>query len=250
MIHIKMIHLAAQYLAAAGISFLDKKQDDSHTNLGFDAKKGYLETWPLNEGGCKIVFDYTQFSLHWITNNTARMTLQLDGKTHREIVKWMDEVTTALGRTKTYSYKLHYELPYGKMTDSFVFTKPLQRELNQALEFRRIAHRALENVVEKMKFDTNIRIWPHHFDSGGYETIKNIGLGFGMAIPDTMVNDFYLYTSGYSGHDGIDTSNFDEITFGEWKNDGFKGAVLPMQDVTEAKAITFFNESIRKYKAL
>ena len=28
----KQIHLAAQYLAAAGISFLEKEPDDSHTN--------------------------------------------------------------------------------------------------------------------------------------------------------------------------------------------------------------------------
>jgi hypothetical protein len=30
-----MTYLAAQYLAAAGISFLGLKKDDSHTNLGF-----------------------------------------------------------------------------------------------------------------------------------------------------------------------------------------------------------------------
>ena len=247
------MHLAAQYLATAGISFLEKKGDDSHTNLGFDAKKGYMETWPLNKNGCKIALDYTKFALEWLPGDTTRMTLHLDGKSHSDIVKWMGEVTTALGRTKPYSYALHYELPYGKMTDDFVFSKPPQDELDKMLSYRKIAQLALESVVDKMALSTTIRIWPHHFDTGGYEMMKEtkqIGVGFGMAIPDSMIDDFYLYTSGYKGHDGIDTSEFDAITYGEWVNEGFKGAVLPMKNVIEAQAVTFFNESIGKYRTL
>ena len=250
---VKMMHLAAQYLATAGISFLEKKEDDSHSNLGFDSKEGYLETWPLNDSGCKIALDYAQFSLHWLTNETTRMTLHLDGKSHGDIVQWMEQVTTALGRTEPYSYALHYELPYGKMTDDFTFIKPPQEELRKMLEYRKIAQLALENVVHKMALSTTIRVWPHHFDTGGYEIInkaKQIGIGFGMAIPDTIIDEFYLYTSGYKDHDGIDPIQFDTLTYGEWKNVGFKGAVLPMKNVDEAKAITFFNESIRKYRTL
>ena len=250
---VKMMHLAAQYLATAGISFLEKKEDDSHSNLGFDTVKGCLETWPLNDYGCKIALDYAQFSLHWSINDTSRKTLYLDGKSHREIVKWIKEVTKTLGASKTYSYRLHYELPYGKMTDDFVFSKPPQDDLDKMLGYRKIAQIALESVVDKMALSTTIRVWPHHFDTGGYEimgTSNPIGVGFGMAIPDSVINDFYLYTSGYKGHDGIDTSTFDAITYGDWMNEGFKGAVLPMKTVDEEKAITFFNESIRNYRKL
>ena len=47
----EQIHLAAQYLAAAGISFLEKRDDDSHTNLGFNIEKGTLDDrkWVLPE---------------------------------------------------------------------------------------------------------------------------------------------------------------------------------------------------------
>lgn len=41
------MHLAAQYLAAAGISFVAKEDDDSHTNLGFSAETGSMTTHPL-----------------------------------------------------------------------------------------------------------------------------------------------------------------------------------------------------------
>ena len=38
------MHLTAQYLAAAGISFVAKKDDDSHTNVGFSIEKTCIET--------------------------------------------------------------------------------------------------------------------------------------------------------------------------------------------------------------
>ena len=41
-------HLAAQYLAAAGISFLNKKPEDSPTNLGFITDSGEVETHVLS----------------------------------------------------------------------------------------------------------------------------------------------------------------------------------------------------------
>lgn len=249
----KMIHIAAQYLAAAGISFLDKKDDDSHTNLGFNAQKGQLETWPLNGKGCKIALDYTQFAIHLVTDNTIGLTLSLHGKTHGEMLKLMEKLTTALGTTKKYNYNLHYELPYGKITNDFTFIKPSKEDLDKWLTYRRIAQYAMENIIKAMKLKTTIRVWPHHFDTGGYETInssKNIAVGFGMAIPDAVVNDFYLYAAGYRDSEGINTSEFDLLTNGTWMNSGFKGAVLPMKKVDEAKAITFFNESIDRYKRL
>ncbi len=247
------VHIAAQYLATASINFLEKKEDDSHTNLGFNTEKGYLETWPLNDKGCKIAFDYDQFSLHWLTNETTRLTLLLDGKTHKDVVLWMSDVTLALGRKEPYEYALHYDLPYEKINDDFTFRKPFQDELNSLLELRRIAQDALEKVVNIMDLDTTIRIWPHHFDVGGFVVLggeNNTSVGFGMAIPDTMIDDFYLYTSGYIGHEGIETKSFEGISLGEWRNEGFKGAVLPMKNIDEAKAVTFFEEAIQIYKKL
>ena len=38
----KMMYLLAQYLAAAGISLLEKEQDDCHTNLGFSIEKSSM----------------------------------------------------------------------------------------------------------------------------------------------------------------------------------------------------------------
>ncbi len=245
------VHIAAQYLATASISFLEKKEDDSHTNLGFNSEKGYLETWPINDKGYKIAFDYNQFSLLWLTRQTTRFSLLLDGKTHKEIVKWMSEVTLALGEKEPYAYELHYDLPYPKITDDFTFHKPDQAELNHLLGLRTIAQTSMEKIVRNMNLDTVIRIWPHHFDTGGFvvlSTKKNTSVGFGMAIPDSLVNDHYFYVSGYQGHDSVDTIDLNMLTLGKWNNEGFKGAVLPATGVDQKTAALFLSEAFKAYK--
>ena len=73
-------HLAAQYLAAAGISFLTKKPDDSHTNLGFISDSGEIETHPLSEDNDKLFLNYNTFSLEW-KSNSVNTVFKLDGAT-------------------------------------------------------------------------------------------------------------------------------------------------------------------------
>lgn len=247
-----LVHIAAQYLATVNINFLEKKEDDSHTNLGFSIESGSLSTHSLTDSGEFLSLNYTNFSLEWHGKNSSSV-LELDGKTHQDVLNWINQRAKDFAMGKSYVYELHYDLPYEKITTDFTFQKPSQEELNRLLRLRIIAQGAIEKVVNDMNLDTSIRIWPHHFDTGGFVVLdskNNTSVGFGMAIPDTMIDDFYLYTSGYKDHDGVDTSSFDELTLGNWKSQGFKGAVLPMNNVDEATAVTFFKESISKYNAL
>ena len=114
----EQMHLAAQYLAAAGISFLDKKADDSHTNLGFNIKNGTLETHVLSENGDQLCLNYNVFSLQW-KSKTGTVSFDLDGATHQDVLSWLADTSKAhLG--KEYTYNLHYDLPYS-INNSYVF---------------------------------------------------------------------------------------------------------------------------------
>ena len=110
---------------------------------------------------------------------------------------------------------------------------------------------ALETTRKNLNLDTAIRVWPHHFDTGGFivlDAVNTISVGFGMAIPDKVVDDFYLYVSGYKAHEGMDTTSFRKLSFGSWRNEGFKGATLAVQHIDETMALTFFEEAISTYK--
>ncbi len=243
---IREMHLAAQYLAAAGKSFLEHKADDSHTNLAFNQKKASLETWPIDLQGLKLTFNYESFSLAWQSEENELLSFPLDGKSHEEVLSWIRKGTTSLGVPESYQFDLHYDLPYALKQESR-FSKPPSDDIVALLNNRNLVHSALETLVSKQKLETGIRIWPHHFDSGGYEVIGAIGIGFGMAIPDTVTDDFYLYCSGYKGHDSLATSSFRPLSMGKWINDGFKGAVLPVTGLDNDQALAFFEEAIANY---
>ncbi|TDT40425.1 hypothetical protein CLV90_3272 [Maribacter spongiicola] len=241
----KTMHLASQYLAAAGISFVEKKADDSHTNLGWSIDKQQLETHPLSANGDILALNYTTFSLEWISpKNNASFLLK--GKTHQQVLKWLTSSTdTILG--KKYTYDFHYELPYS-IDDSFIFELDRPR-LKRLATLRTLAQSSLEKTLKETGLESSIRVWPHHFDSGAYANLADtITVGLGLAIPDDVVREHYFYISGYKSNDGIDTSKFDSLSIGEWKNDGFKGAVLPASKVMQSEVFQFFKEAINTYQ--
>ncbi len=243
------MHLAAQYLAAAGISFLEKKSDDSHTNLGFSTEKGTLYTRPLNSSGGLLSLNYRLFALEWTSHNTTK-TLQLNGTSHAKVLQWIKRMVKDSDLNLPYTYALHYELPY-TITDSYIYTLKDINRLSQLITYRTLSKLAIQEFLQNNQLSSEIRIWPHHFDTGAFASLEDesgIAIGLGLAIPDTMCNDYYFYISGYQGHDGLNTSDFKPLTIGKWYNEGFKGAVLPISGVDKATVITFFEEAFTAYK--
>ncbi|MEW7290372.1 hypothetical protein [Aquimarina sp. 2304DJ70-9] len=244
------MHLAAQYLAAAGISFVEKKEDDSHTNLGFSTSEKSMFTHPLDKEGHTLSLNYQHFTLEW-NSKSSKKSLRLDGTTHSEILKWIHERAVEATLEKPFQYDLHYELPYTTITDDFTFKLHDVARLRELTNFRILAQLTLETFLENQQLKSGIRTWPHHFDTGAFVSLDdNSGLtiGLGLAIPDTMIDDYYFYMSAYKGHDGLDTSNLSSLTNGKWYNEGFKGAVLPVTGIDEITASTFFEEALAAYK--
>jgi len=242
----KMMHLAAQYLAAAGISFVTKKDDDSHTNVGFSIAKCCMETHPLSENGDVLSLDYKNFSLNWNSDNDST-TFSLDGATHLDALSWL-KGTSKTFLNKSYTYKFHYDLPY-EITDDFKFELSDETRLAELLQLRILAQSTLEEVLKEGNLKSEIRTWPHHFDSGAYSSLNdNIAIGFGLAIPDSVCSEHYFYISGYRGHTALNTDEFPTLSIGEWKNDGFKGAILPGTTIDKSQAVLFFKEAIENYK--
>ncbi len=242
------LHLAAQYLAAAGISFLEKKDDDSHTNLGFSTENAILSTRKLGDKEIRLCLNYNLFTLEWKGTDISNL-LKLDGTSHAEIVQWIQQMAHQYG-LGTYSYDLHYDLPY-KIHEDYTFTLQDKHQLETLKKHRILANTVIQRFLNDNHLSSEIRIWPHHFDTGAFTPLEDesgLAIGLGMAIPDTMIDDYYFYISAYQGHDGIDTSNFAALTEGEWKNEGFKGAVLAISDIDHTTGVRFFNEAFQAYK--
>ena len=242
---LEQVHFASQYLAMAGKSFLESKADDSHTNIGYNIISSSFETWDLNDDGLKLTLYLSNFQLKWSTGQS----LVLSEKTHNQVVQWLKATSSELGLEKNYHFNLHYDLPFD-WDEDYSYELIDESYLVKEAELRTLANKTLETFLRSQSLKSDIRIWPHHFDTGAFMVLDNgsgKSIGMGMAIPDWLMNDHYFYLSGYNGHDAIDTSNFSSMTLGEWKNKGFKGAVFPTSGIAEKEGIQFLKEAFAQY---
>ncbi|MDC8006323.1 hypothetical protein POV27_19875 [Aureisphaera galaxeae] len=244
----QIMHRAAQYLATAAISFLEKKEDDSHTNLGWIDSLPGLVTHPLTAEGDMLALNYETFSLEWRKGDSSIHTLWLEGKTHDEVIEWIAEISKQQVLQKAYEYALHYDLPYPVITDDYTYSMGNPERLKGLVQNRTRVNHALVRTLAANGLTSDVRIWPHHFDSGGFAMAnETLGIGLGMAVPDSMIDDFYLYVSGYHGHDFVDTTSFEPLSTGTVYSEGWKGIALPVQGLSEEDMLSFFNEAISRY---
>ncbi|MGI9547108.1 MAG: hypothetical protein ACR2MM_07720 [Flavobacteriaceae bacterium] len=245
---IESIHFAAQYLAAAGISFLPQKEDDSHTNLGFSTEEKQMLTRVLNEDGDFLAFDLNEFALVW--NSAADPSkLVLEHLSHGEVLDWIHSITKNSRFSNPYSYQFPYSLPYEISNDYKYALDPEKLELERKL--RTLATQVLGEVLNQNNMHSEIRIWPHHLDTGAFAKLpekESVSIGMGLAIPDALVNDYYFYISGYEGHAAISPTEFDSLSQGKWHSDGFTGGILPSKGRNQGNVQRFFNEAIRAFK--
>lgn len=243
----EIMHITAQYLATAAISFLPKKEDDSHTNLGWINHT--LETHPF-ENGDKLALNYENFSLEWIQSNGNKERLFLNKLKHKDIIHWIAQVSINNDIEKTYSYAMHYDLPYKKILDTTRFELTNQNDLNQLIKNRDLAQHVISSILKSSNFKSSIRIWPHHFDTGTYVNVNDqLSIGIGMAIPDSLINDFYFYVSGYRGGDAIKIKSDINLTHGNYYHENWQGFALPLQGIDEAIASDFCQLAIDTYLA-
>ena len=244
---IKDIHLAAQFLATAGISFVRKEDDDSHTNMGWSIEKQELYSRLLSEKEGQLSLNLKTFSLVW-TRGDKKSEFALNGKTHLEARTWVKTETKA-SIFMIYIYHLHYELPYPAISDDYVYKLSSKPEMKKVANLFDVSQVAFEKVLKKQELESELRVWPHHFDMGAYATIRDsLALGFGLAIPDDKVDDFYYYVSGYEGKDSIETEGFKTLSIGEWQSGEWNAATLKATGTTEEEAVKFLNEAIGRFR--
>lgn len=237
----KRIHFLCQILAKAGRTFIPKKEDDSHTNLYFDSEKKWIEThWMKSQKGkVKLVLRITDFCMLWLDDEEQVLQVFATVKEYpKDIIDALSKGATLVGLNPDgFSKPMHYEIP----TYSFL-NQPIaminRHLLDEWMEWRTLANEACKKVLEILNVDGEIRIWPHHFDSGIYVAANDhLNIGFGLAMEDELVNAPYFYMAAYPAKGALNFKNLPNIGKGEWKiTDGFKGAVLPITEFEESKA--------------
>jgi len=250
----QQLHILSQVIAKANRTFVPSKEDDSHTNLGFDSLANrivghWIET---PTGQCLLTLNLSNQNFEWI-NNKQDIVLSTEtiGKTISEIQKEISSSLSVLELNPDgFIDDLHYEIPTYSFTGNPV-QKMNKEDLVLWTHYRLLANEACGAILNYLSVSGEIRIWPHHFDTGIYVAANpNIGIGFGLAMEDQMAGAPYLYMSGYPSNGDLDFKNVKELPFGKWiLSDYWNGAIITLEELDSfpRAGTTFIIEALNWY---
>lgn len=233
----RQIHWLSQVLAKANRAYVPEQKDDSHTNLYFDAlEKRILGRWIDGPGG-KIILalNLQSRSFQWldIKQNILHEVSVLN-KSMEQLEKSVSDYPAGLNmKTDTFFQALHFEIPDYKIE---ILNKEDISEDGKLswIYFRDLANRASLDMLGYLQLESEIRIWPHHFDTGVYAQVtEGLGLGFGLAMEDSMIGRPYFYMSGYNSESPISYQNLNRLSVGRWETgEHWNGAVLALNSIS------------------
>lgn len=232
----KPMHHAVQLASVPGRYLLAPRDDDGHTNLGWEDSLGALSGRGLNDKNLRVALQIDSPEL-LVVEDLDRIVhaLALGGKTLTECFDWMQKQLEKQGcNTVGLSMELDYsaELPDHPFAGNDAFPslgKKLGQELAQ--QFTN-AGRILEGVREQFTaLASEVRCWPHHFDiatlisfdqADSQQKLESIGVGFSPGDDKSAMPYYYVTPWPYP-----DTSRLnlpDLPSGGRWHTEGWLGA--------------------------
>ncbi|UTW61580.1 hypothetical protein KFE98_16405 [bacterium SCSIO 12741] len=236
-------HYLAQLLARINRTLIPSKADDSHTNLAFDSIGERLTGRWVESSVAAILptLKLRSLEFQWVNDrNQVVQSLALEGETDSSALEKMAKGLAQLGlSTEGFMDPMHYEIPDYSLSHK-PFSLPQASELDLWVEYRQLANEASTSVLNHWQKNGEVRIWPHHFDTGIYlEPNGTLGIGFGWAMEDEMVGEPYFYLAGYGLKGPIDYENISKPGLGRWNiTENWKGAVLPFSELSDNRSET------------
>lgn len=237
------LHLLCQPLAKIAANLLPEKEDYSHTNLGLDVlTKRILTRWiPNGQHQVCVAIDLKSESMQ-ILDHTFRIIASHEIR-NKTLAKLEHELQKNLNELGLLEEGFQMELAYA-VEDYGIAGDPFQsfntNELERWISHRSMANTACQRFLLHLNYYEEVRIWPHHFDTGMFTKIGgDLGIGFGLAVKDSLHDAPYYYLSGYAGKKGIEMDGMPELEYGSWHVEKWKGAALPL---TNLEGIPFENQ--------
>jgi hypothetical protein len=253
----QLLHQLSQLIAKVNKAYLPQEPDDSHTNLYFD-EIGMRITgrWFSGEDkGFLTVFDLMAWEYQIIDeslNVIARISQheKTVGQTRIEMSSALEKLGFSVDKLAD---PLHFEIPDYIYSTEAIF-RPKEENILEWGRVRAQSNQFCRQFLGFLQKKSEIRIWPHHFDTGVYiEFNAQIGLGFGLAMADSMMDKPYYYLSAYSLKDkSWNWGETKRLRTGKWIiNENWKGAVWAVEEIPSNKGnlLEFVSEPLRWYLA-
>lgn len=235
----QQLHLLCQVIGKANRSYVPEKSDESHTNMYFDPwENQMLGRWIESELG-NFLFSLDLNTLHFEVQDSSHnkiLSVSSIGLTMEEIETELEAKLPLAGLDPT-----GFRAPMPHPIPEYDFSKkPVEAIDEKGYEqwkyFRNLANEKCYSFLGYAQAYSEVRIWPEHFDTGIYfEHARKIGIGFGLAMKDSMVGEPYFYMAGYPINEPL---NFKELPISPtWKwelGEQWKGVILPLSAIENA----------------
>jgi len=236
------IHQLSQILAKLGRSLVPRKDDDSHTNLYWEPlEQRILGRWISTlEGLLLPAINLESTTFQWLSKQMEVVEeVSLLYRNYYEAENLVEEISSAIGiEKKDIMAPLHFEIPDYPFKNIQI-NELEKRSLSEWSYIRSLANHILKDISECVQREVEVRIWPHHFDTGIYFQWNNdLGIGSGLAMEDDLAGAPYFYISAYSGHGQVDYSKASALSNGKWIKEGsWKGGILPINELVPESSI-------------
>lgn len=243
------IHHAAQFVSLMGNSLLPKTPDDAQSNMEWVSSKHAIVGRDIElDKGIRVGLLYHPFELHVFDANLDTIEyINLGGETKKEVLNWLRSIVKALGGPPDQIKAItHFEIPHHAVDEGHPFEIQNLVYHQEMAKFRSNADFILKEFTEKFGHNAEVRVWPHHFDSGSYIPLEfddkgaiTKALGLGMAIADHVVDEYYFYITHSAKKDQINYNNLPTLDGeGQWTIDKWVGATLPISRLLDASSET------------
>lgn len=234
----QQIHWLSQVIARINRAYVPAKSDDSHTNMYFDPVAGRLAGKWIKKDEQNLMFSLNLKTKQFEWQDNYLKVLHTFGffeKTMLQIEQDLAIYPESIGmKTEKIFHELHFTIPdyHIESLSSNDFSGDGVRDW---MNYRQLANQACLYFLGFLQRDAEIRIWPHHFDTGIYlQLTAKFGFGFGLAMKDTLIDRPYLYLAAYSSGKQIQFNHLTDLGKGYWIiGENWKGAVLPADELNE-----------------
>lgn len=233
----QQLHWLSQTIAKANRTYVTTKPDDSHTNLYYDILDNRIVGRWINNGSDTIMLTLNLESLHFEWLNSAKEVIQSVASIGKVTSDIENELAAGLSnlhlKQAGFTNELHFQIPDYSFKGE-VIQAINEDNMHQWKTYRKLANVLCGLVLGYLELEGEIRIWPHHFDTGIYvEMNKKMGIGFGLAMEDSMAGAPYFYLSGYHIHKTLTYNDLPALAEGRWEiGEHWKGAILPINELS------------------
>jgi hypothetical protein len=224
------LHHAVQLAASAGISYLAKRSDDSHTNFEWIGGSETLASNPIPAGTTRIrvgicVADFTVAVLS--ERGDVRASHPLIGETVAGAAAWLrSELQSAGLEGSAFTLARHYEIPDHAVARGGRFD-PARADLGELSRWFANGAAVLQQVRSAERGASEVRCWPHHFDIATLITLRpEKTVGVGLEPGDVYYDEPYFYVNARP-QPRVEALPETLAGGGFWHTHEWIGAVLP-----------------------